>query len=127
MTGKKINSYFADFYHRQLKFQKKICNNIGYGLAETSDLPDDNVEIAKYHLLALSEEVGELIKSDKRWKNYRNTHYDKENKLEEISDCFITLFNIAIFSGISADELEIALDKKMSENNDRLQEENGGS
>lgn len=117
---------FADFYNRQLDFQKKICSNIGYGDAKISTLPDDNVEIAKYHLLALTEEVGELVKSDKRWKNYRNNHYDKDNKLEELSDCFITLFNIAIYSDISANELKEALTNKMNKNFARIANENGG-
>ena len=73
-------------------------------------------------MLALMEETGELVKSDKRWKNYRNTHYDKSNKLEELSDCFITLFNIAMYSGISSEELELALTKKMDENIERIRE-----
>lgn len=118
---KMMSKLFADFFNDQVNFQKEVNENFGYGV-KVERIPEDNIEIAKYHMLALMEEVGELIKSDKRWKNYRNTHFDKDNKLEELSDCFITLFNIAMYSGISAEELEIALTKKMDENVERIKE-----
>lgn len=116
-----MSKSFEDFFNDQVDFQKKLINNIGYGV-EIKKIPEDNVELSKYHMLALMEETGELVKSDKRWKNYRNTHFDKDNKLEELSDCFITLFNIAMYSGISAEELELALDKKIAENMKRIGE-----
>lgn len=116
-----MNKLFADFFNDQINFQKELVNRIGYGV-NVEEIPEDNVEIAKYHMLALMEETGELVKSDKRWKNYRNTHFDKDNKLEELSDCFITLFNVAMYSGISAEELELALTKKMDENVKRIRE-----
>ena len=112
---------FVDFFNEQVAFQKEINEKFGYGM-KVGDIPEDNVEVSKYHMLALMEEAGELVKSDKRWKNYRNTHYDKSNKLEELSDCFITLFNVAMYSGISAEELELALIKKMDENTKRIKE-----
>lgn len=112
---------FADFFNEQVVFQKEVNERFGYGV-KIENIPEDNVEVAKYHILALMEETGELVKSDKRWKNYRNTHYDKSNKLEELSDCFITLFNVAMYSGISAEELELALIKKMDENTKRIRE-----
>lgn len=112
---------FADFFNKQVDFQKEVNERFGYGV-KVEHIPEDNVEVAKYHTLALMEETGELVKSDKRWKNYRNTYFDKANKLEELSDCFITLFNVAMFSGISAEELELALSKKMVENMKRVRE-----
>ena len=122
MNGRKMMSKsFADFFNDQIAFQKEVNEKFGYNV-KVENIPEDNVEIAKYHMLALMEETGELVKSDKRWKNYRNTHYDKSNKLEEFSDCFITLFNIAMYSGISAEELELALTKKMDENMKRIRE-----
>lgn len=121
MSGKKMNKSFADFFNDQVEFQKKINEKFGYG-TKVKNIPEDNIEISKYHMLALMEETGELIKSDKRWKNYRNIHFDKNNKLEELSDCFITLFNIAMYGGISAEELELALTKKMVENVERIRE-----
>ena len=116
-----MSKLFTDFFNDQVAFQKEVNEKFGYN-AKVEDIPEDNVEVAKYHMLALMEETGELVKSDKRWKNYRNTHYDKSNKLEELSDCFITLFNIAMYSGISAEELELALTKKMDENIKRIRE-----
>ena len=116
-----MSKSFVDFFNDQVNFQKEVNEKIGYGVKE-EHIPEDNVDVAKYHMLALMEETGELVKSDKRWKNYRNTHYDKSNKLEELSDCFITLFNVAMYSGISAEELELALIKKMDENIKRIRE-----
>ena len=116
-----MSKSFAYFFNNQVNFQKEVNEKFGYGV-KVESIPEDNVEIAKYHMLALMEETGELVKSDKRWKNYRNTHYDKDNKLEELSDCFITLFNVAMYSGISAEELELALTKKMDENAERIRE-----
>lgn len=116
-----MSKSFVYFFNNQVNFQKEVNEKIGYG-TKVKNIPEDNVEIAKYHMLALMEETGELVKSDKRWKNYRNTHYDKDNKLEELSDCFITLFNVAMYSGISAEELELALTKKMDENAERIRE-----
>ena len=116
-----MSKLFTDFFNDQVAFQKEVNEKFGYN-AKVENIPEDNVEVAKYHMLALMEETGELVKSDKRWKNYRNTHYDKSNKLEELSDCFITLFNIAMYSGISAEELELALTKKMDENIERIRE-----
>ena len=119
MSGK--NKTLEECYDEQVKFQKEVVKKYGYNV-DVKNIPEDNIEVAKYHMLALLEEVGELVKSDKRWKNYRNTHYDKSNKLEELSDCFITLFNVAMYSGISAEELELALTKKMDENIKRIRE-----
>lgn len=116
-----MNKSFADFFNDQVEFQKEVNEKFGYGV-KVKNIPEDNIEMSKYHMLALMEETGELIKSDKRWKNYRNTHFDKNNKLEELSDCFITLFNVAMYSGISAEELELALNKKMVENVKRVRE-----
>jgi NTP pyrophosphatase (non-canonical NTP hydrolase) len=122
MNGRmKMNKSFTDFFNDQVTFQKEVNERFGYGVS-VENIPEDNVEIAKYHMLALMEETGELAKSDKRWKNYRNTHFDKNNKLEELSDCFITLFNVAMYSGISAEEIELALTKKMDENMKRIRE-----
>ena len=116
-----MSKSFADFFNDQVTFQKEVNEKFGYN-AKVENIPEDNIEVAKYHMLALMEETGELVKSDKRWKNYRNTHYDKSNKLGELSDGFITLFNVAMYSGISVEELELALTKKMDENIKRIRE-----
>lgn len=117
MSGK--NKTLEECYDEQVKFQKEVAKKYGYNV-DVKNIPEDNIEVAKYHMLALLEEAGELVKSDKRWKNYRNTYYDKQNKLEELSDCIITLFNVAMFSGISGKELAEALETKMNENYNRI-------
>ena len=119
MNGK--NKTLEECYDEQVKFQKEVTKKYGYNV-DVKNIPEDNIEVAKYHMLALLEEAGELVKSDKRWKNYRNTYYDKQNKLEELSDCIITLFNVAMFSGISGKELAEALETKMNENYNRIRE-----
>ena len=116
-----MNKSFADFFNDQVVFQKEVNEKFGYN-AKVENIPEDNVDVAKYHMLALMGETGELVKSDKRWKNYRNAYYDKHNKLEELSDCIITLFNVAMFSGISGKELAEALETKMNENYNRIRE-----
>ena len=119
MNGK--NKTLEECYDEQVKFQKEVVKKYGYNV-DVKNIPEDNIEVAKYHMLALLEEAGELVKSDKRWKNYRNTYYDKQNKLDELSDCIITLFNVAMFSGISGKELAEALEAKMNENYNRIRE-----
>ena len=119
MNGK--NKTLEECYDEQVKFQKEVVKKYGYNV-DVKNIPEDNIEVAKYHMLALLEEAGELVKSDKRWKNYRNTYYDKQNKLEELSDCIITLFNVAMFSGISGKEFAEALETKMNENYNRIRE-----
>lgn len=110
---------FNALYEMQKRFQQKVIKKIGYNGNKDIEICD-NVDLSSYHSLAMMEEVGELIKSDKRWKNYRNEHYDKENKKEELADCFITLFNIAMFSGINGDELESAIMAKIISNHQRI-------
>ena len=119
MSGK--SKTLEECYDEQVKFQKEVVKKYGYNV-DVKNIPEDNIEVAKYHMLALLEEAGELVKSDKRWKNYRNAYYDKQNKLEELSDCIITLFNVAMFSGISGKELAEALETKMNENYNRIRE-----
>lgn len=80
---------------------------------ELVTLPIDDVSLSSYHVLQLQSEIGEVLDADKRWKNFRNDKYDKEAKSEEIADCFIEVLNLAMFSGISASELEEAVSKKM--------------
>lgn len=77
-------------------------------------LPIDDVSLASYHILQLMSELGEVLDADKRWKNFRNEKYDREAKAEEIADCFIVLMNIAMFSGIDADDLVGGLVNKLN-------------
>lgn len=121
MKSKYDTVTFDFLYNLQLGFQKEVCNKAKYKQEISVDkLPLDNVELFQFHCLALLEEIGELVKSDKRWKNFRNKNYDKANKTEEIADCFIVLMNICIYSGITSDEMVSTLVDKMLDNFDRL-------
>ena len=68
-------------------------------------MPVDDVKWFMYHVCAMQEEVGEVLKADKRWKTHRNTTYIPDEKKDEIADVFITILNIALFSGIDGEEL----------------------
>lgn len=86
-------------------------------------LPVDDVGLFSYHIQQLQSEIGELLQADKRWKNFRRGLPDLENKKEEIADCFIVLMNIAMFSGLTADELYSAIENKIEKVSKRIEEE----
>lgn len=109
MSGK-MNS-FKDSYDNQIHFQEAITG---------VKCPSDNLKQFSYHIQAMVEELGEVMKSDKRWKTHRNERYEPEEKLDEIADVFITAINIAIHSGFSAETIEMAISKKINENYERL-------
>lgn len=108
----KMNGKFDDIYEAQIKFQERIT--------ELNNLPADEPAWYSYHMLALVEEMGEVLKTDKRWKTHRNTAHAPAEKLEEIVDMLITLINICIFSNIGSQELVQAANEKINENNRRL-------
>lgn len=121
MSGKNNNDGIGDFtsplthlFNKQIEFQKKIVDKESF--------PIDDVNWFKYHMLAIQEELGELLKSDKRWKTHRNYHYDPDNKKEEIADVFVSLINICLFSGVDALELERITLNKINENIRRKEE-----
>lgn len=114
-----------DLYENQKYFQNMVVKKFGYNTRDNIEsLPVDSVDVSSYHMQALMEEVGELVKSDKRWKNYRNNFYDKENKLEEVADCMICLLNICLFSGITCADLEEAIKSKFDGNFERIAKQN---
>ena len=84
--------------------------------------PTDDVKWFQYHITAMNEELGEVLKADKRWKTHRNAFYDPENKLEELADVFVTAINLALFSGVGAEEMLNAICAKISENTKKLKE-----
>lgn len=110
---------FAGIYNMQINFQNKVVEKAPYDF-EVKKLPDDNVKGFSFHTQQLVSEIGEVLSSDKRWKNYRNNKIDFENKKEEIADCFIVLMNIAIFSGLSAEDVENAIVDKINKNEQRV-------
>jgi len=95
-------------YNKQANFQLSINGGV--------HVPSDQISLYQYHMLALLEEVGELLKSDKRWKTQRNSYFDKHEKLDELADCFITLLNVAMYSDIDANMLHRAIDMKIEKN-----------
>lgn len=106
-------SLFSILFNLQEDFQKEIS---GEAL-----LPQDNNKWFQYHMLAMQEELGEVLAADKRWKSHRNQKYDKEEKALEIADVFITAMNIAIYSGIGYKDLMKFIGKKIDENYERLE------
>ena len=88
------------------------------------ELPIDHPQLASYHVQQLVSEIGEVLEADKRWKNIRNNKYNRESKLDEISDCFIVLMNIAMYSGFDGEELYEAIRNKIQIVSDRINKEN---
>ena len=111
---------FESIYNKQVKFQNGLVEKGLYSF-ESEKLPKDNIRGFSYHIQQLMSEIGEILNSDKRWKSHRNDKMDLQNKKEEIADCFIVLMNVAIFSGLSANDLEVAIIEKMDENAKRVQ------
>lgn len=99
-------------FKKQIEFQRDITN--------MQILPADSTQWYSYHMLAMVEELGEVLKADKRWKTHRNARYVPKEKLEEIADIFITVLNICIFSGINCEDLFTATSDKINKNVERL-------
>jgi NTP pyrophosphatase (non-canonical NTP hydrolase) len=115
---------FNDLYVSQVDFQKFVLEKIGYfGKQETNpQIPRDDINLFSFHIQQLMSEIGEVLTADKRWKSHRKDNFDVENKKEEIADCFVVLLNIAIYSGINADELFEAILNKIKKNRERERE-----
>lgn len=112
MSGKtNLTASFLTSYNSQIRFQKEVTG---------AKCPGDNLHQFSYHIQAMVEELGEVMKADKRWKTHRNERYEPDEKLDEIADVFITAMNIAIHSGFTAEEIEHAIAHKISENFERL-------
>lgn len=94
-------------FERQKAFQHLITGE---------NLPVDNTGWFSYHIQAMIEELGEVLKSDKRWKTHRNTNYEPGNKEEEIADIFIVAINLALFSGFDADRIYETVIQKIDKN-----------
>lgn len=109
MTGKTNN--FAQSFDNQIHFQEAITG---------AKCPGDNLKQFSYHVQAMVEELGEVMKADKRWKTHRNERFEPAEKLDEIADVFITAMNIAIHSGFTAETIEQAIAHKIEENYERL-------
>lgn len=119
MNGKIIplNNKFGKLFNKQMDFQKKVED------IPIFHLPSDDPKRFQYHVTALQEEIGEVLKADKRWKTHRNSDFDPANKLDELADCYLTLMNISIWSGFSQATILNAIERKIDENFKRLDRE----
>lgn len=106
------SSILSFIYDKQIEFQREIVGAI--------QLPQDSKEWFVYHTAAMIEELGELLKADKRWKTHRNAAYDRTEKLAELADVFITAMNLGIYSGFEGEEIINAVYAKIDENTARL-------
>ena len=116
-SGKMIS--FCDIFGKQEEFQRQIISQ-RQGCDYRDVVISDDLEWFKYHCMAMVEEMGEVVKADKRWKTHRNERYEPEEKLDEIADVFITAINIAMFSGFSSNEVQNAIMSKIDKNLERL-------
>lgn len=113
---------FESLFDEQKINQKEMLQSGTYGDYSRMNPPFDDVDLMSYHIQQLISEVGEILAADKRWKNFRNAHYDFEEKKEEIADCFIVLMNIAMYSGVSGEEMAEAIKDKIKKVARRIQE-----
>ena len=122
MNGK-MNKSLSFLFEKQLTNQKLLINKglyEGFGSVNLDNIPVDDPKLMSYHIQQLVSEIGEILEADKRWKNFRNGKYNRESKLDEIADCFIVLFNVAMFSGFNAEDIYNAINCKIDEVNDRI-------
>jgi hypothetical protein len=104
LTGKSISPVpMGAIFAKQALFQCRVTG---------MRLPKDDVRWFSYHMQAMMEELGEVLKADKRWKTHRNGYYCPEEKLDELSDVAITLVNMALFSGIDWPTLSTGSNKR---------------
>lgn len=110
-----------NLYNMQVEFQKQVLKRQQEETGKPAiALPQDDVSWFSYHIQAMVEELGEVMKADKRWKTHRNTRFVFDEKVDEIADVFITAMNIAIFSGVSSDQLVNEIIAKIQENTLKL-------
>lgn len=108
-------------YEMQVKFQELVlAKQLQENGKPAIALPQDDVNWFSYHIQAMVEELGEVMKADKRWKTHRNERFEYDEKVDEIVDVFITAMNLAIYSGISAEQLVTSIVSKINENTEKL-------
>lgn len=126
MTAMSSSSLFEIAWHRQEQNQSFMANLGMYqGFVTVPEdvyvsMPADSPTMFSYQLQGEISELGEVLEADKRWKNMRNGHYDKGQKLEELADCFIYLMNMCMWSGYSFSDVEGAVASKVQTVRDRI-------
>ena len=113
---------FATLFEMQKRNQEAMMAKGLYEwfIYESENIPCDNIKIMSYHVMQLMSEIGELLESDKRWKNFRRDKFENDEKLKELADCYIVLMNITMFSGFSAADIVKAIADKIEEVNKRI-------
>lgn len=115
-----MKSNFVKLYNKQIGFQQLILEEKAKEGKPSFVLPQDDIDWFTYHMRAMVEELGEVTKADKRWKTHRNENFDQAEKVDELADVFITAMNLAIYSGLSGQEIFDAINRKIKENIKRL-------
>lgn len=110
------------FWHQQENQNAMLKSDMydGFKSEGTKITPTDDPKLMSYHIQQLVSEIGEVLSSDNRWKNFRNRKFDKDNKLEEIADCFIVMMNIAMYSGFNASDVVEAITAKLNKVTERV-------
>lgn len=110
------------FWHQQENQNAMLKSGMydGFKSEGTKTTPTDDPKLMSYHIQQLVAEIGEVLSSDNRWKNFRNQKFDQENKLEEIADCFIVMMNVAMYSGFDASEVVVAIEEKLNKVTERI-------
>jgi hypothetical protein len=109
------NGNMEKLYAAQVAFQRLVES-----VADDFPVPFDDPTKFQYHMTAMQEEMGETLKADKRWKTHRNETFIPDEKLDEVSDMYICLFNISIWSGYDFETVMGAVANKIKVNNERL-------
>ncbi len=116
MNGKMNKITFEELFNAQLENQNILIEKGSYeGFASKAVelVPADDPRLCSYHVQQLISEIGEVLEADKRWKNFRNSRFDKDAKLDEIADCFIVMMNVSMYSGFSGEEIADAIKRKI--------------
>lgn len=117
---------FDSIYSKQVDNQNTLLRKgmyEGFKNGMSAIAPVDDSKLMSYHIQQLVSEIGEVLASDKRWKNFRNGHYDRGEKLDEIADVFIVAMNVAIFSGFKSEDVVFAILKKLETVKQRIENE----
>lgn len=123
MNGKMNKITFEELFDSQKENQNILIKKGSYNGFSSKDVvsvPVDDPRLCSYHVQQLISEIGEVLESDKRWKNFRNDRFDKNAKLDEIADCFIVMMNVAMYSGFTGDEVAEAIKNKIGVVNKRI-------
>lgn len=109
-----MNKELKSLFERQKIFQSILNDD------DPNEYPRDDVQLFSTSTLLAVEEIGELLKADKRWRSFRGDKFDSINKSEEMADIFIVFMNILMYSGMSIDDLMDAVSEKIDINMSRV-------